>query len=383
MQNMLVPTLTASLWILSGEAVALNPPANVDMGFTWTKYANEAAYVAELDRIATLSGGQFQYHTDRKCYGGSHDLYWVTVGDTEKPAIFMTSVLHAQNEWQGAHILLRFLEKTVTASDNQQAFNAALLDSHCIVAVPMANPWGYWESLDGKHYNNHPAPVPNIETYTVHDTELYDWYYGVNLNRNFDINWEQYGLLPWSVQSYWNGSDYGYANYFMMPYYLDENENLVYDPNNQHPNHVLGPYTDIYDYKGAAPFSEPETQLIRDLCCRFNLVGFSDWHLMNPWQSNNSSNISGLDPERGWIRTKIEEAVARVNLRHPGDMPMPAPKHIDSNTYDGGAPFATNWSAHKLGVRSFAWETGQNYTQQQISDVYLEMMYLSCYWMAK
>jgi hypothetical protein len=43
------------------------------------------------------------------------------------------------------------------------------------------------------------------------------------------------------VRSYWNGTDYGKANYFMMPFHVDEQGNEVYDPENHHPNHILTP----------------------------------------------------------------------------------------------------------------------------------------------
>jgi hypothetical protein len=355
---------------------------NENMGFAFDKYPSSEVYKAELERLKNLRPDIFNYYTDRKSYGGDYDLYWATIGDINKPAIFIVSTLHAKNEWCGAHIMMHFIEKLLTPDDNQNEFNKNLLDSYCIIAIPMVNAWGYFASPDGKHYNHHQCLAEGIEEANWHDMTNYKWYFGVDLNRNFDCNWENYGRLPFLVKDYWNGADYGFANYFMMPYYDDSKTgNKIYDPQNKYPNHILEPDPDVYDYKGTAPFSEPETQLIRDLFHRYKVVGFMDWHIMNPWQKNNAGYIS-RNVNRKEMIAWINDGIKNVNKRHPGlHKKIPACNHIIIEDYDGNAPLSINWAQNKMGVKSFGWETGTDFPVEVWTDAYMEMFYRAIYWM--
>jgi len=357
-------------------------PADIAMGFKVSKYANHRAYEDELRRLASTYPRQFGYHSDRRSYDAGYPLYWITVGDTSKPSVFFVSVLHAKNEWAGAELVLKFAEKLLDPEDNQREFNRAFLSKFSFVAVPMANPWGYFSAPDGKHYNAHSAMVPNIESADWHDMSNYARYEGVNLNRNFDWNWSRYQNLPWSVRSYWNGTDYGFANYFMAPYYRDAQGNDVYAPTGDYSNRVLRPDPEIYDYKGKSPFSEPETQLLRDLVTkRYRVIGFADWHIMNPWQTNNASYISGHDPERVEARKLIDDGIRRVNARNSqiGGL-IPECKHIVMEEYDSNAPYSINWAQNAVNIRSFGWETGTQLPDEVWTDAYLEMFYRSIFW---
>jgi hypothetical protein len=360
---------------------SLSLPKDLPMGFQIEKYGNFQQYEGQLRRLEEAHPAQFAYHSDRKTYGEDYDLYWVTVGDIAKPAIFVISVTHAKNEWQGAHIVMHFIEKVLDPNDNQRLFNRRLLENFCIVAIPVVNTWGYFASPDGKHYNKHASPVPGIENAKWHDMSAYDYYYGVNLNRNFDWNWEAYRSLPWSVKTYWNGKDYGYANYFMMPFYIDSNGDEIFDPTNTHPNHILKPDLEVYDYKGAAPFSEPETQLIRNLFNKYKIIGFIDWHLMNPWQEHNVSYISQIEDADSMI-TLVNEGLRRVNNRNKATgLRLPKSNHNVMEKYDGNAPYSVNWAQNQMGVRSFGWETGTSYPEQLWTDAYMEIFYRTIYWM--
>jgi len=211
----------------------------------------------------------------------------------------------------------------------------------------------------------------------------YDRYFGVNLNRNFDWNWAPYPRLPWSVRDYWNGRDYGSANYFMAPYFIDENGVEVYDPHGDRENWVLKPDPDVYDFKGSAPFSEPETQLIRDLVTmRYRVVGFADWHTMNPWQTNNVSYISGSEEKRFAMINLVDAAIQRVNRRHSeASEAIPRSRHIVMEEYGGDAPTSINWAQNREGIRSFGWEMGTQLPVVIWTDAYMEMFYRSIYWM--
>jgi hypothetical protein len=365
----------------SREFDVLPFPRDVQMGFTLEKYASFDQYLDELRALRDANQSLFAMHTDRTTYGGDYPLYWVTIGDTNRPAIFIVTVLHAKEEWQGAHLTMALLSKFLDPQDNQREFNSAFLEHFCIVAIPMVNTWGYFESPDGMHYNNHGAPVPDIANADWHDMTHYDHYYGVNLNRNFDWNWEAYPSLPWSVEKYWNGKDYGFANYFMMPFYRDEAGNEIFDPENAHSDHVLKPDPAVFDYKGESPFSEPETQLIRDLFSKYQVVGFMDFHLMNSWGTRNASYISsGVDREQ--MIQWVDDAIATVNRRNQdANAPLPETRHIVMEEYDGNAPYSVNWAQNKMGVKSFDWETGTSFPQKVWTDAYMEMFYRALFWM--
>ncbi len=369
----------------SAEHQRLLPlPQDVAMGFAVSNFPDHGAYTAELERLKSRYPNGFDYRSDRTSYDGEYPLYWITVGDTSKPTIFFVAVLHAKNEKSGTQMILRFAEKLLDPEDDQREFNQAFLSHFSLVAVPMANPWGYFASTDGKHYNAHAAEVPGIEAADWHDMREYAHYNGVNLNRNFDWNWEAYPNLPWSVRSYWNGQDYGYANYFMAPYYRDAGGNEVYSPKGEYPDRILRPDPEVYDYKGESPFSEPETQLIRDLVTRrYRVVGFADWHTMNPWQTQNASLTSGGDPSQAVAQQLIDEGLRRVNARNGRSAaPIPDCRHLVMEKYDNNAPYAANWAHNAAGVRSFAWETGTQLPDEVWTDAYLEMFYRSIYWMA-
>lgn len=358
-------------------------PRNVAMGFEVEKYADHGVYEAELARLKSKYPALFDYQTDRRSYDGGYPLYWITVGDTSKPAIFFVSLLHAKNEWAGTQMVLHFAEKLLDPDDHQSEFNRAFLARFCLVAVPMANPWAYFGSPDGQHYNAHAAPVEGIETADWHDMREYAHYNGVDLNRNFDWNWQSHPVLPWSVKKYFNGKDYGYANYFMAPWYRDADGNEVFAPKGDFANRILRPDPASYDYKGEFPFSEPETQLIRDLVTeRYQVVGFADWHTMNPWQTSNASYISQNEEIQSMGRRLIDDGIARVNARHAGDSdPIPKCKHWVMEKYGNNAPYSVNWAQNAVGIRAFGWESGTELDDEVWTDAYMEMFYRSIAWM--
>lgn len=361
--------------------VGLPLPVDVPMGFPVCKYQNAGAYVAHLQRLNISSQGLLQFHTDRKCWTGDHDLYWLVVGDPVKPAVFVTSVLHAKYEWQGAHVVMRFVEKLLDPLDAQRHLHEAFLARYCLVAIPIVNVWGYFATANGAHHNNHAYPVPGIEEADWHDMAEYSRFSGVNLNRNFDWNWEAFVDIPFSVRSYWNGEDYGHANYFMMPFRRDEQGEVVYDPVAHGAMRLLKPDPDVYDGKGTTPFSEPETQLIRDLFDRYRVSGFIDIHTMNPWQQNNTDYVSGNAKDRPGMLALVDDGIARVNARHAdAGVRMPTTHHIVIEEYGDNPPYAVNWAQNRMGVPSYDWETGTGLPENIWTDAYLEILYRTLHW---
>ena len=325
-------------------------------------------YKAALDKLS--ESDIISHFVGGKSYRGEYPLYYITVGDTSNPAIFYISGSHGTNEKYAPHLLLDFVQRI---KDQE-----SLLESYCFIAVPLCNPYGYFGSKEGLHHNGHEYDVPGIKRATWHDMTNYSRYSGVNINRNFDYRHAEYHNLPWSVKSYWNGKNYGLANYFMMPYYLDEKGQQVYDPTNRHGNHVLMPDKRVYDWKGPAPFSEPETAFVRDVFHKFDVVFFTDWHTMNPWQTNNVLYYSRRLQARGDLKERIAEQIQAINREYSVNMPKPSVAFLEE--YDGGAPLSMSWAQLTEGVTSFGWESGWNFPEEAWMEAYLRVMQAGVDW---
>jgi hypothetical protein len=347
---------------------------NIPMGMqSIVKFNSVVEYESQLLLIDKSPLAEVK--TQSKSYTGNYNLYYVQVGleCTVKPSVLMITGLHAQNEWELTHVMLNFINKVINVKDNQVQTNKYILDRVCLVFIPMANPYGYFASKDGVHHNGHGADVKNAELINWHDNSEYDYYYGVNLNRNFDMNFNEFVDLPFSVQSYWNGIDYGYANYFMMPYTLTGEKDTVSD----NIPRQLKPDADTYDYKGEAPFSEPETQLVRDLFTKYKIKSFYDWHKMNPWQNNNSSVV----PNQYYaeVTPLITDALKKVELRNQGANILDT-NFIKMDTYAGNGPYAQNWGVNKMGAKGFGWEMGNNFPVAIWTDAYIQIFYEGILW---
>ena len=141
-------------------------------------------------------------------------------------------------------------------------------DHVAINVIPMINPWGF-NQLPEKTYGNAN---------------------GVNLNRNFDSN----GV--WAT----------------FP--------------------VVDPSVDEFNYKGTAPFSEPETRMLRDWVVENNTASF--WIDCHTGAFNSAGDnwiyylskdpkvpliVKALDQLEGRIRTKYNKVPTKtVNVDHPG-----------------------------------------------------------------
>ncbi len=165
---------------------------------------------------------------------------------------------------------------------------------------------------------------------------------------------------------------------FPVKKYADEAGREIYDPTGPSGNRVLKPDPEIYDGKGACPFSEPETQLIRDCFARHTVKGFLDFHVMNPWQGNNTDYISrlGNGPDLAGL---VDAGIAKVNARHSGAA-LPATRHMVMDEYDGGAPYSVNWARNTMGVPAYCWETGTGLPEELWTDAYMEILCRAISW---
>ena len=158
---------------------------------------------------------------DKVTPGGAdgYDIYAIELtnknsGIEDKPTIYIQGSLHAR-EYTTAELVSRFAEELV-AGYGTDADTTMILDYHNVSIVPIVNPDGRKFAEQGYLWrkNTNPNPAEGEEPASFPD-------YGVDLNRNFSGKW---GEIP--------GGSSG-------------------NPESQ-------------TYRGDAPFSEPETQVVRD-----------------------------------------------------------------------------------------------------------------------
>lgn len=169
------------------------------------------------------------------------DIYMVRltspVGNPDyKPVIFFNSLVHAR-EPGGNSVLIDFAMWLTDNYDGGDTRAAWILDNTTLYFVPVANPDGYAYNLPGGGYHR-----KNMN-YTLGN--------GVDLNRNWGYQW-------------------GYDNYGSSP-----------DPNDE-------------TYRGTAPFSEPETQVLSNFITSVAPIAAMNYHtyggyLLFPYGYNNSA----------------------------------------------------------------------------------------------
>lgn len=390
-------------------AKVLPLPQNVKMGVSSvTKFATYSDYYNELLRIQSIRPDIVTVGiSSEKTLAGNYDIPYITVGDTTKPAFMMIASTHSLDEWQTSHLILNFIEKILNPNDNQNSFNTQLLQHYCFISVPIVNVWGYFSSINGAHHNGHSYTHPRANEITWHDNTNYAHFFGTNLARNYDYGWDEFLDIPFSAgpnantDQRWTppGSDnrgvyqangsYNYHNYWAMPYVMINGVKTLDMTGGygQYNNHILEPHPGIYDGKGAYPFSEPETRLVRDLVLQHNTVGFCDWHDMAGANSPSRSvtYISKNEPTGNALITLTEQALVLVNNRNPLIVEkMPVPYNWIMEDYS--KPMSVCWAQNVAGAKSFIWETtfgleSDGMTNTDLwTDAYFEMFYRAMYW---
>ena len=97
---------------------------------------------------------------------GAHTLHGYRYGDFQKPTVFITSNIHG-SEWWTAFFCLDVLKDVIGLGFYDKLVAGNLRDAYSWYYIPSANPYGF----ENNQYNNVRQ---------------------VNLNRNFDNNWETY-----------------------------------------------------------------------------------------------------------------------------------------------------------------------------------------------
>jgi hypothetical protein len=169
--------------------------------------------------------------------------------DDGRPVFLLMGGIHG-NEWPGVDVASDFAVD-LAEQDGRDPRITKLLDQVRVIVVPVVNPDGFDASRSGKIPDKRKNCDPTCGTKVDPDTGADDA--GVDLNRNFGVNWGGVGS---------------------------------------------GGGTADGDYRGTKPFSEPETQNIRDLVTGHQVtvaVGlhtYGDMNLRPPGQ-----NAAALTPD--------------------------------------------------------------------------------------
>ena len=181
-----------------------------------------------------------------------------------RPVFLLMGGIHA-NEWPGVDVATDFA-MDLAEQDGRDARITALLDQVRVIIVPVVNPDGFEASRSGQIPDKRKNCDPTCGTAVDPDTGADSA--GVDLNRNFGVNWGGVG----------SGGDQSAG-----------------------------------DFRGPKPFSEPETQNIRDLVTGHQvtvLVGlhtYGDMNLRPPGQ-----NASPLTPDES-VYAALGNEMAQAN----------------------------------------------------------------------
>ncbi len=195
-------------------------------------YHDSATTTAEVNRLA----GQFPVHAQALSIGRSwegRDIPALSISATSadpdrKPNIYIVAGMHAR-EWIGVEVALGFARHLLDGSgpDPAAAQEAQLaLQQARFYVVPTLNP-------DGQDYAFRAE-----RSWYKNRRDNRDGTWGVNLNNNFPLGWECTDVYPASPS----------------------------------------PISSSERYRGTEPFSEPESQAIRDFMSSHPPAGLIDYH---------------------------------------------------------------------------------------------------------
>ena len=251
------------------------------------KFASIREYEAALLDLAARYDGAF-YQREGTSAVGDYPLYVVRIGDPALPPIMLEAELHGRHEWRSTHFLLDYLRRL-------PELNPRLLERHSIIAVPMSNPYGYF---NGTYHNGHAYSDGENRPFA-----------GVNLNRQFSYQWED---CPRLAEDYWTNDLYkAYRT------------------------------ADFYAGKGPVPYSEPEARLLRDLVLTHRPAAYIALHVMgvNPAISAENRGITvwyGPSQPHDILALLRDEIVPAVDARHEEkSIPSAAGGGVLPATYPG------------------------------------------------
>lgn len=260
-----------------------------------TSYINNIANLRP-DLASTMTIGQ--------SYEG-RDMFAISISGpdapdnlkSDRPVVFIFSNVHAR-EWIAPMTTTYFASKFVEEYDSDLRVQS-LLDQTNIVIVPASNPDGYlytWSDVRFWRKNRRNNFTGN---------------FGVDINRNWGFEWGGQGS---------SGS------------------------------------TSSNTYRGTDPFSEPETQALRDLALSFGdqLVAHIDYHSYSQlilWPFGYADGVVTPEPYRTYFDDLARELAGEIRSVH-GERYNP----IQSIDLYAAAGDSTDWFFGELGVSSLTIE---------------------------
>jgi hypothetical protein len=222
--------------------------------------------------------------------------------DKDAPAVLFTGIHHAR-EPIGAYLCKAILEELLT-NYGKSARYTRLLDSLEIWLVPIVNPDGYEYIIQ----NQLQFPWWRKNLRDNNDDGLFDPLVdGVDLNRNYDFNWEE-------------GGDGNPASWF---------------------------------FRGSSAFSENEIQALRDLALRENFVMGVSYH---------SYGESVLYPWGNFHRAPDQELIVDIAQRCAGQIGrLSGGGSYNVLPLNGRVGQSSIWMYGELGTIDFIIETGEEY----------------------
>lgn len=117
---------------------------NIPYDFNGTvKYED---YNSVINRIKKFNN----YKIFGKDQSGLYDMYYIQMGNEEKPVIMFMASMHG-TEWQGTQYSLSFMEQLRDNTFPDDDFRDYLLNNFNIIYVPVLNPYGYDRVLKGEY----------------------------------------------------------------------------------------------------------------------------------------------------------------------------------------------------------------------------------------
>jgi carboxypeptidase T len=214
-----------------------------------------------------------------------------------RPVFLLMGGIHG-NEWPGVDVASEFA-MDLAEQDGRDPRITKLLDQVRVIVVPMVNPDGFDASRSGKVPDKRKNCDPTCGTAVDPDTGTDDA--GVDLNRNFGVNWGGVGSGGAKADG---------------------------------------------DYRGPKPFSEPETQNIRDLVTNrqvtvaVGLHTYGDTNLRPPGQ-----NTATLTPDEA-VYAELGQRMADANGY---------PSKLSRDLYETSGT-AEEWSYYTTGGLGFETE---------------------------
>jgi carboxypeptidase T len=275
-----------------------------------------------LQSLATNHSEIMSLTSIGKTYEG-RDLWLVKLSDNvsqdeDEPGVLLMGAHHG-NEKPSYEVCLYFIQHMVEQYENSSLPEIrAALDSTQIYVIPMVNP-------DGVEAGTRKNRVPNhgLFGFRKEVTSL-----GVDLNRNYGYRWFRYFLL--------------------FPFYMSSTS--LYDGSNV--------------YRGQLPFSENETQAIREFMQNHSITIALSYHtygnlILYPW------GYTVVPPKDKPVFISISENISAINQYIFG-------QSIDLYPTIGDT---CDWMYGTYGVYAFTIELGDSYAPLD-PDVILEMCVL-------